>query len=409
MKDFSKQFPTDWTALELGSLGTFAKGKGILKDQLTDTGLPCVRYGELYTIHDFIVREFGSYIGEVTAKESKKIKSGDLLFAGSGETRDEIGKSAAYLREDDAYAGGDVIVLSTGSIDTAEFLAYAMETNLARKQRFQLGQGHSVVHIYRDDIAKIKVGLPPVGEQRAIARVLGTMDELISKTNRLIAQKELRKKWLMQNLLTAKKRLKGFTGDWQEMRIGELLGKVFRYVEWSDQDVYKLVSIRRRYGGLFERGDFFGHQIEVKKIKSVFRHDFLISKRQVSHGAWGVVHAQFHDWKVSDEYDCLAAKDPQKLNMEFWNWFCKQPVLSHFAYLASNGVHVEKLIFDFDAFKKRKVVIPSYEEQTAIADVLQAADKEITLLKAKTEKLREQKKGLMQQLLTGKKRLKLEQ
>ena len=90
----------------------------------------------------------------------------------------------------------------------------------------------------------------------------------------------------------------------------------------------------------------------------------------------------------------------------FWMWYCKLPILTHYAYIDSLGVHIEKSIFSFHQFKKRKIKIPpSVEEQTAIAQVLQAADKEIKLLKAKADKLREQKKGLMQMLLTGKKRL----
>jgi type I restriction enzyme S subunit len=183
---------------------------------------------------------------------------------------------------------------------------------------------------------------------------------------------------------------------------------VYRYVEWNESDLYNLVSIRRRFGGLFLRGDLLGENINVKKLKSIHAHDFLISKRQVSHGAWAVVPVAFHNAKVSDEYDCLQIKEKDKLISCYWLWYCQLPILRHYAYLDSNGVHIEKLIFDFDQFKKRKVLIPySIIEQTAIAQVLQAANTEIQLLKAKMEKLKEQKKGLMQVLLTGRVRLKV--
>jgi type I restriction enzyme S subunit len=94
--------------------------------------------------------------------------------------------------------------------------------------------------------------------------------------------------------------------------------------------------------------------------------------------------------------------------MEFFQWYSQTPYFYHQTYISSYGVHIEKMTFDFDTFLQLEMKLPSIEEQTAIAQVLQAADKEISLLKAKAEKLREQKKGLMQQLLTGKVRLKID-
>lgn len=85
--------PSDWEILPLSSLGNFSKGKGILKEQVIESGLPCIRYGEIYTTHDFILKEFKSFISEDVATESKEIKNGDILFAGSGETIEEIGKA----------------------------------------------------------------------------------------------------------------------------------------------------------------------------------------------------------------------------------------------------------------------------------------------------------------------------
>ena len=91
--------------------------------------------------------------------------------------------------------------------------------------------------------------------------------------------------------------------------------------------------------------------------------------------------------------------------MEFFQWYSKTPYFYHQTYISSYGVHIEKMTFDFDTFLQLEMKLPSIEEQTAIAQVLQAADIEINLLKARSEKFRAHKKGLMQQLLTGKVRL----
>lgn len=284
----------------------------------------------------------------------------------------------------------------------AEFMFFALQISINRLLRYN--QGTSINGITQDTLRNLELDLPPLPEQKKIANILLTWDKAIETTEKIIFTKRKRKKALMQILLTGKQRFPEFQSrKWREYKISELFEEVTRFIEWNDEALYKLVSIRRRFGGLFPRGDFWGKQIAVKKLKSVHAGDFLISKRQVSHGAWGVVKPEFHDTKVSNEYDCLTVKDVSKINVDFWGWFCKTPLMQHYSYLASNGVHIEKLIFDFNAFKKRAVVIPqSIEEQKRIAEVLSACDSEIYLLERQRDALKQQKRGLMQKLLTGK-------
>ena len=94
----------------LGSLGEVFKGKGIPKADVVEEGIPCVRYGELYTKHHRIIREFHSSISSKSSKAATKLECDDVLFAGSGETIAEIGKSAAFIGNDTAYAGSDILI-----------------------------------------------------------------------------------------------------------------------------------------------------------------------------------------------------------------------------------------------------------------------------------------------------------
>lgn len=424
---YNRTIPSDWTNPEFGTVFSFLKSFSFSRDQLTkektNDDIRNIHYGDIHATYeneilDFEVEQRVPFLkdGFLDVKkfdneEFPALQDGDLIIADASEDFEGVcncvelkningRKVVSGLHTFAARGNVDIIVVG--------FRTYALNNQQVVRELRRIATGISVYGVSKTNLSKVILPLPPPSDQRAIAHVLSLMDSAINQNNQLIVQKELRKKWLMQNLLTVKKRLKGFEGEWKEYRIEELFEKVYRYVEWNDKSIYKLVSIRRRFGGLFERGDFFGHQIEVKKIKSIHHNDFLISKRQVSHGAWGIVSPEFHGRKVSDEYDCLIVKNDKKLFIEFWDWYSKMPIMRHHAFLASNGVHIEKLIFDFDTFKRRRIIIPpSKEEQTAIAQVLQAADKEIQLLKAKTEKLREQKKGMMQVLLTGKKRLKI--
>lgn len=104
--------PEDWDIVRLSDIGIFKKGRGLKKEELSDEGLPCIRYGEIYTHHNYIVKRYFSFVSSELAKCSQRIAKGDLLFTGSGETAEEIGKCVAFLGDESAYAGGDVIIFT---------------------------------------------------------------------------------------------------------------------------------------------------------------------------------------------------------------------------------------------------------------------------------------------------------
>lgn len=216
-----KNIPVGWQEVRLGDIGFFSKGAGILKDDVTDTGFNAVRYGELYTRYHFQIKQIHSHILETVISSTKKIKYGDILFAGSGETIDEIGKSAAYLLKETCYAGGDIIVFTSNGADSL-FLSYFLNVGEARKKLRELGQGQSVVHIYKKDLENLKLHLPPIEEQKRIVGVLEAWDKAIEKLAKKIELKKNIKKGLIQQLLTGKKRLPGFTDEWQIVKLGDL-------------------------------------------------------------------------------------------------------------------------------------------------------------------------------------------
>jgi type I restriction enzyme S subunit len=395
------KIPADWEVKRLGELGIFSKGKGILKDQVKEKGLPCIRYGEIYTSYDYVAQKFKSFIDEDVAKASKEINKGDVLFAGSGETVDEIGKSVAYLGELKAYAGGDVIVYSPNQdLVSSECLSYTLDLNSVRKQKRYMGQGNSVVHIYPSDLAKLQIPLPPLSEQKRIAEVLSTWDQAIQLTEQLIRQKEQRKKWLMQNLLTGKMRLKGFSGEWKKIGAGEVFKSVAKK-GYADEELLSATQDKGMIPRTMLEGRVTMPTTGTEGFKLVEVGDFVISLRSFQGG----LEYSYYRGLVSPAYTVLKPKKP--ISEEFYKQYFKSyDFIGHLA-IAVIGIRDGKQI-SYDDFCTVKIPYPTIEEQTAIAEVLQTADKEIELLKAKAEQLKEQKKGLMQQLLTGKLRLKNE-
>ena len=195
-----------WRICWLGQIGSFAKGKGIRRDQVTDSGFPCVLYGEIYTRHDDFVREFHSFINPTVAKTSKEIKCGDLLFAGSGETSAEIGKCIAYLGDERVYGGGDIVIFSPERSDS-KFLVYLMNWAPMAAQKARVSQGKQIVHISVSNLSKIKFHLPEIDEQKTISRLLSEVDEITISLRKQLHHLKTEKKALMQQLLTGRRRV----------------------------------------------------------------------------------------------------------------------------------------------------------------------------------------------------------
>src|SRR5699024_3351874 len=170
--------PEEWEVKKLEKLGSFFRGKGIPKSKVTDKGFGCVTYGEIYTIYNYTFRKFKSYIDEETAKNSFPIKKGDILFAGSGETLEEIGKCVAYIGNENGYAGGDIVVFRPNNLNS-ELLGTLLNHDIVNRQKYKMGQGHSVVHVYANNLKDIIIPVYSKKEQQKIAQVLSTWDQAI--------------------------------------------------------------------------------------------------------------------------------------------------------------------------------------------------------------------------------------
>lgn len=199
--------PEGWKVVKLGDIGEFSKGKGISKSDVVSNGIPCIRYGEIYTVHHYVVKKFYSYITKEVAANSKLLNKNDILFAGSGETVEDIGKAIAYIGDEEAYAGGDTIIFSPKEDDSV-FLSYCLNDKTVTSQRVKFGQGNSVVHIYSKDLCKLFVPKPPIKEQQKISNILNAVDDKIESLQQKKEEFTNLKKGLMEQLLTGRIRVK---------------------------------------------------------------------------------------------------------------------------------------------------------------------------------------------------------
>ena len=339
----------------------------------------------------------------VSGSSTKVFPTGTLLMAmyGQGKTRGQVA-----LLGIDAAVNQACAAITPQEPEDASYLFQYLAFHYANIRR--LSNSGSQENLNAELIRSIPIQYPPSSARRKIADILTAWDEALEKLDALIAAKERRMKGLMQQLLNGRMRVKGFsTKPWSHVRFGNLLRTEDRYVEFDDERTYRLVSIRRRSGGVFFREALNGNDIKTKVMKKVHYGDFLISRMQVVHGALGMVHEDCDGFYASDSYEVLVAKDSTKLHMPFLDWMSRQRSFWYLTYICSNGVHIEKLTFNLRDFMHEQIIIPvDIEEQRHIAAILDTCDEEIRLLRLQRAALDQQKRGLMQRLLTGKVRVK---
>lgn len=359
---------------------------------------------------DFKIETTRVLFGNAPSRARRIVKQGDILMS---TVRPNLqGFSLIRNEVKDLIASTGFAVITAKNCSNEFLFQYLFSSGIER-QFYQLLVGSNYPAINSSDVRKLKIPLPPLPEQQAIAEVLGKMDEAIQTTERLIAQKELRKKWLMQNLLTGKLRLRGqngkrFSGEWKENK----LGSIFKHLRDANDggNGHSIMTISAKVG-LISQQDKFDRVIageSLKKYTQISKGDFAYNKGNSKTYPMGCIYRleEKESALVPFVYICFRPSD--KVDGVFYKyWFLSHGLDGQLKKIITSGARGDGLLnVNTDDFFKLKVPYPPKEEQNAIARVLQTADHEISLLKAKADKLREQKKGMMQVLLMGKVRVK---
>ena len=198
--------PAHWDVAQLGRIGVFSKGSGGTKDDEVPDGIPCVRYGDLYTTHKYFISQTKGYVSPAKTSAYTPINRGDVLFPTSGETIEEIGKSAVNLMETQVLCGGDLIIFRPTAPMEPKFVGYALDCPAAQTQKSLMGRGITIMHIYSSQLKYLWLPLPPVDEQAAIVRYLDAADQRIrvyvSAKERLIALLEEERQAVIHQAVT---------------------------------------------------------------------------------------------------------------------------------------------------------------------------------------------------------------
>ena len=397
--------PKEWEVKRLGDLGSFKNG---LNFSPNDSGISYYFLG----VGDFLnrnvidVRNLGHIHLKDKLDESYLIKDQDLVFVRSNGSKSLVGRSVLIKsnQEEATYSGFCIRFRSDNKCTTTKYIQHLINVGYLKRFLVYEGRGTNITNLNQDILGRLSFPIPPIAEQDRVLHILSIWDTAIKKQSELVEKLKLRKRALMQQLFTGKKRLPEFSGEWKKRTYSSILTEVKRSLKWDENELYKLISVRRRSEGLFFRESLYGRDIATKNLRPAKTGDFLISKMQIVHGASGLVTDEFDDAKISGSYISLVSKDSNILDIRYYNFWSQMPIFYHQTFVSSFGVHIEKMTFDLDTFMSFGMPLPPIEEQHAIVSLIESVNKEIKLANEKLTNYQSQKRGLMQQLLTGKKR-----
>ena len=421
---YNSTVPSDWTTPEFGEVFSFLKSFSFSREQLTDQKttdeIRNIHYGDIHATYenevlDFTVEKTVPYLmdgiinkKDFDDKEFPALKDGDLIIADASEDYEGVCDCVELKNVN----GSKVIsgLHTFAARGKAEKIAIGFRTYVLNHQQVvrelrRLATGTSVYGVSKTNLSTVKLPLPPLPEQKAIARVLSTMDEVIAKINQLIHKKELQKQYLSQMLLNGKKRLKGFEKEkWKQIRIADVSKEVS--IKNRDDKALTVLSCTK-YDGLVPSLEYFGRKIfsdDLSTYKVVPKNHFAYATNHIEEGSIGY-QGILDEALISPMYTVF--KTDSTVNDDFFFKLLKSHRCIYEYQNRMEGSIDRRGGLRWDAFSIIKLHIPNKEEQAAINLVLQKADREIELLENQVNKLKEQKKGMMQVLLTGKKRLKI--
>ncbi|MFW1249892.1 restriction endonuclease subunit S [Vibrio parahaemolyticus] len=360
-----------------------------------------------------------NFISQYVAKEcgAKIVPKGAVVIAAVGE----LGLTAIATEEIILNQQLHAFVCPN-DLDN-EYLAYFLSTQ--KPYMDTVASKTTIPYMNKTNCESIPILLPPLPEQQKIAKILSTWDKSIATTEKLIATSQQQKKALMQQLLTGEKRLvnpdtgKVFEGDWEDICLSDIASIMTDYVaNGSFQSLRENVVVKDSidyalYVRLVDLRAGLGHSSQKYVDKTSYEY---LKKSSLSGGEllMANIGANVGEvWRMPN-VGFPATLAPNMLMTKF-----KKNADSHYVYyflaskLGQNRISVviagsghPKI--NKTELKQVKVLLPQLSEQQKITSVLVAADKEIELLQAKLAHLKDEKKALMQQLLTGKRRVKVE-
>jgi len=336
---------------------------------------------------------------------NSRLHPGDFLISRSN-TPDKVGRSILFKGEIDNCSYPDLMMrfrVNESLVDTG-FIAAKLKSFLVRGyfKNCAAGSSKTMVKINKPIVEKTPLLLPPLQEQKKIACILSSWDKAIETIEKLIENSKAQKKALMQQLLTGKRRLPRFEKEWKNTPLEKLI--IESRIPGTTGDIAQKITIKLYGQGVVPKNE---KRLGSQSTKYYKRKagQFIYSKLDFLNGAFGIIPKKLNGFESTLDlpaFDFKTGVEP----VWFINFVSREAFYSANLSLANGGRKARRV--NPKDLLNLKVLLPSYPEQQEIASLLTTADKEIATLQQKLNCLKQEKNALMQQLLTGKRRVKVD-
>lgn len=390
--------PMEWEVKRLGDYVAITSGESPSLYNLTEKGVyPYVKVEDMNNCskYQIVSREYSNDTKNIISK-------GSIIFPKRGAA---ILNNKVRIAQTDILMDSNMMAITVkeNSLDF-EFLYYT----IIKEQLYKIADTSTIPQINNKHILPYRFCLPLMNEQKSIVSLLITWDTTIEKQSELIEKLTLRKRALMQQLLTGKKRLPGFSGEWKRIKLDNIAERVTRKNEDDNRNVVTISAQR----GFVVQTDFFNKSVASETLDNYFlvhKDEFCYNKSYSNGYPMGTIKRlkAFDKAVVTTLYICFRLKDKTSTNIDFFEQYCESGIFNkELVKVANEGGRAHGLLNVTPSdFFNMHMSIPDIDEQNAIASVLVNADKERKLANEKLTNLQSQKRGLMQQLLTGKRRI----
>ncbi|WNN41247.1 restriction endonuclease subunit S [Pseudomonas inefficax] len=406
--------PEGWKRAPLASVaevrGGIAKGKSGLKDPIT---LPYLRVANVQDGH-IDLRDVKTIEIERSQLERFSLKYGDVLMNEGGDF-DKLGRGDIWkgqiepcLHQNHVFA-----VRPNPKVIDSYFLASLAGSNYGKSYFLSCAKkSTNLASINSTQIKEFPILIPPLNEQKKVSKILSTWDQAISTAEKLLENSQQQYKALTQQLLTGHRRLHGFEKAWQTLRLEKLFCRV---TAKNTEGSTNVVTISAQHG-LVRQEEYFNKTVASETLGNYFllkKGQFAYNKSYSNGYPMGAIKRlnKYEKGVVTTLYICFEASNEATCNGDFFEHYFESGLLNNgLSKVANEGGRAHGLLnVKPSDFFGLTVFIPEVTEQKAIATVLTTAEQEIKTMQAKLSYLRDEKKALMQQLLTGKHRVKVDE
>ena len=395
--------PQDWNVHTLEMLYNITSSKRVFQSQWRKSGIPFYRAREIAVMSEGKSAPEDLYIDadlyNQYTRQYGSIKKDDVLITGVGT----LGKVYVVKESDKFYfKDGNIIWLQFKDGFSSQYLKHQYDMPVLINQVFGNAGGSTVATYTITNAKSTKVPVPPLDEQKRIAEALSDVDSMIFSLEKLIAKKKAVKQGAMQELLTGKKRLPGFTGEWYYTTIGEHC-----YVFDGTHQTPKYTASGIPF---YSVENVTSNDFSNTKFISEEEHELLTTKQRIEKGdilmtrIGSIGDCKYVNWDVNASFYVSLAliKCKDTINSQFLSYYSNSTYFKKEIEIRSLLTAIPQKI-NLGPISEIRLNIPSdIKEQQAIASILSDMDNEIEALEQKLDKTRQIKQGMMQQLLTGK-------